>query len=81
MFWLKPECSYAKVSNWLQSLGYQSLQLDDNYWLTQVGGGEIIDNYKSGEHNYQAVIELVNQSNSPQLTAVLRYSDLKLKRN
>lgn len=65
VFWLKPECSYEQVTNWFQTLGYKGLQLDDTYWLTQPYGNEIIENYKLGEHDYQAVIELVNQSNSP----------------
>lgn len=78
VFWLKPECSYAQVSTWLQSLGYKGLQLDDSYWLSQPNGEQVMMNYKIGEHNYGPVIELVNQSNLPKLTAVLCYSDLPL---
>lgn len=78
VFWLKPECSYERVSTWLQSLGYNGLQLDDAYWQTQPYGIQVIANYRAGEHDYEGVIELVNQSNSPQLNAVLRYSDLTL---
>jgi hypothetical protein len=80
VFWLKPECSYEQVSTWLQSLGYKGLQLDDAYWLTQPYGEEVVANYRAGEHDYRAVIELVNQSNLPQLNAVLRYSDLTLNK-
>lgn len=76
VFWLKPECSYEQVSIWLQSLGYKGLQLDDAYWLTKPRGQLVVENYKTGEHDYYAVIELVNQSNVSELTAVLRYADL-----
>jgi hypothetical protein len=79
VFWLRPECSYEQVSTWLQSLGYKGLQLDDDYWFTQPYGKQVVDNYTSGEHNYQAVIKLVNQSNVGRLIAVLRYSDFTLK--
>jgi hypothetical protein len=79
VFWLKPECSYEQVSTWFQSLDYKGLQLDDAFWLTQPHGKQVVDNYTAGEHDYRPVIELVNQSNLPQLIAVLRYSDLTLK--
>ncbi|CAF1328526.1 unnamed protein product [Rotaria magnacalcarata] len=81
VFWLKPECSYEQVSIWLQSLGYKGLQLEDTYWLTQRHGNEVVNNYTTGEHDYQAVIELVNQSNSGRLIAVLQYADSLLKKN
>ena len=81
VFWLKPECSYDQVSAWLQSLGYNELKLDDAYWFAQLHGKRVVDNYRAGEHDYGPVIELVNQSNSPRLVAVLRYSDLILKKH
>ena len=81
VFWLKPECSYEQVSTWLQALGYKGLELNDAYWLTQPHGKQVVDNYTTGHHDYQAVIELVNQSNLPQLTAVLHYSNLTSKNN
>ena len=76
VFWLKPECSYERVSTWLQSLGYNGLQLDDSYWLSKNEGSRVVKNYTTGEHDYAAVIELVNHSNPDRLTAVLRYADL-----
>ncbi|CAF0713004.1 unnamed protein product [Adineta steineri] len=81
VFWLKPECSYERVSIWLESLGYHGLQLNDNYWLSQPNGKQIVANYTTGEHDYQPVIELVNQSNGDRLTAVLRYSSLAPENN
>ncbi len=81
VFWLKPECSYERVSIWLQSLGYKGLLLDDAYWLTQPYGKQILNNYTIGEYDYRAVIELVNQSNPTRLIAVLGYSDLTLNSN
>ena len=81
VFWLKPECSYEQVSIWLQSLGYKGLQLDDTYWLTKPHGQQVVENYKIGEHDYDAVIKLVNQSNVSELIAVLRYADLTSQKN
>ena len=75
VFWLKPECSYERVSDWFQSLGYNGLQLDDSYWLSKNSGKWVVANYRSGEHDYRAVIELVNQSNPGRLTAVMCYAD------
>lgn len=78
VFWLKPDCSYARVSSWFQTLGYHGLQLDDAYWLAQPNGHWVVENYITGEHDYEAVIKLVDQSNPDRLKAVKCYADLAL---
>merc|ERR1711957_1098029 len=62
--------AYLRVSKWLTSLGYNPLQLDDQWWKKNGGSGKkIIKNYRGGFHEYDEVMELL-QIGNPSLEPV-----------
>jgi len=94
VYWLKPECDYKKVSNFLTSLkdpvtgnNYKPLILDPNWWRTEFtldkgyyikSGIRVVNNFLQGEHDYEPVLELLYQSNKNMLP-VLQLTDEELK--
>jgi hypothetical protein len=83
----KPACSYAQVSAWLQTITdpvtgqkYGPLKLDAAWWKANLtvktrhfytNSDRVIQNFKLGEHDYDATMELLVQSN-PTLNPVLK---------
>ena len=77
VYWLKPNKSYEDVSRFFTTitdpctgLPYKPLILDDNFWnnlpydkVCYVNGRRVVMNYKTGEHDYDSVCELLVQSN------------------
>lgn len=53
-----------------------SCQQDSCAGLTGVGGSWVVRNFKEGSHDYNAVLELVYQSNPDTLLPVLQWKSL-----
>jgi len=77
--WFKPENSYRKASDFLEGVqdpvsqeNYLPLVLDEDWWKKDFNTAEgkytsnvdqIVQNFKSGDFDYDAVMELIYQSN------------------
>jgi len=78
-YWQQPQNDFKKVSLFFEKIvdpvsgeNYLPLVLDDNWWKSEFDSKEakftsdieqVIANYKNGEHDYDAVMELIYQSN------------------
>eukprot|EP00475_Leptophrys_vorax_P016323 TRINITY_DN2278_c0_g2_i1.p1 TRINITY_DN2278_c0_g2~~TRINITY_DN2278_c0_g2_i1.p1 ORF type:complete len:206 (+),score=61.52 TRINITY_DN2278_c0_g2_i1:65-619(+) len=90
VFWLKPEEDYGLVSQWLTSIDdpvtgekYKPLILDEEWWKTKFSKGKfttrkerVVINFKTGDHDYSSVMELLYQSN-PTVDPMLQFTGLK----
>jgi len=88
-FWQKPHTNFKAASAFFEKIvdpvsgeNYLPLVLDDNWWRQEFDTKEakftsnvdnIIANYKSGEHDYDSVMELIFQSN-PTLVPTLYWA-------
>ncbi|MFI6341139.1 hypothetical protein [Streptomyces sp. NPDC050535] len=90
VFWLLPGKDFSEGSALLEALtdpasgeNYLPLILDENWWLTEFSSkdakysqdaGLIVKNFKQGEFDYDAVTELLYQSN-PTLVPTLYWAE------
>jgi hypothetical protein len=90
VFWLLPSKDYKLVSSFLEKItdpiskeNYLPLILDEDWWLTDFQSASakytgdvklIINNFKTGEFDYDAVMELLYQSN-PTLVPTLYWAE------
>lgn len=89
-FWLLPEGDYKKLSAFLEKIvdptsgkNYLPLRLDEGWWQTEFStndskyasdGKQVVANFKAGEFDYDAVMELLYQSN-PTLVPTLYWAE------
>jgi len=92
-FWFRPENSYKKVSEFLEKISdpvgeenYLPLVLDEDWWRQDFDKTEakhvsdvdqIVKNFKSGDFDYDAVMELIIQSNPTLLPTLYWASEAK----
>jgi len=78
-FWFRPENSYKKASEFLENIqdpvsseNYLPLVLDEDWWRTDFDStqgkyttnvDQVVQNFKSSDFDYDAVMELIYQSN------------------
>ncbi|MFJ6770689.1 hypothetical protein ACIQOV_06925 [Kitasatospora sp. NPDC091257] len=90
VFWLLPGKDFSKGSAFLEAItdpaskkGYRPLILDESWWLGDFNSKDakfckdarlIVNNFKQGEFDYDAVMELLYQSN-PTLVPTLYWAE------
>lgn len=90
VYWLQPDKSYAKFATFLEGINdptsgenYLPLILDEDWWESEFVAADakytkdakvVVDNFKKGEFDYDAVMEVLYQSN-PTLVPTLYWTE------
>jgi len=89
VFWFSPNKNYQEMSSFLEGITdlssgepYSPLRLDEEWWYSEfkpeaakfISADGVVRNLKTGDFDYDAVRELLYQSN-PSLTPILYWSE------